>query len=164
MDANVIIAQLREELINQKGFLWNKKNKEIVTNCIALLDDLKASLPAAIQESSYIISQKQKILSTAQETANKIIADAQEKAKILISQERIVKEAQTEVNNAIENANKRCNQLFMSTKDNIDKMLKSIEDYLMANLNVVRTNREELASGVILNPTKNKSFNNSNHE
>ena len=154
MDANVIIAQLKEEFISQKGFLWNKKNKESTAKCIALLDELKASLPASIQESSFIISQKQKILASAQETANKIIADAQEKAKQLVSQEKIVKEAQTEVNVAIDNANKRCNQLFMSTKDNIDKMLKSLEDYLIANLNVVKTNREELANGVILNPNR----------
>ena len=154
MDANIIINELREELINQKGFLWNKKNKDSITKCVAMLDDLRASLPAAIQEAGYIISQKQKILSSAQETASKIIADAQEKAKTLVSNESIVKSAQTEVDSAIENANKRCNQLYASTRDNIDKMLKAIEDYLIANLNVVRNNREELAGGIIISKKK----------
>jgi|GEM_PF-617212 len=160
MDANIIIAELKEELISQKGFLWNKKNKDSIAKCLGMLDDLKASLPAAIQEAGYIISQKQKILNTAQEAANKIIAEAESKAKVLVSDAKIVKEAEAEVQAAVENANKRCNQLYDSTRNNIDKMLKSIEDYLMDNLNVVRSNREALAGGAILNNINKKKTSN----
>ncbi|MBQ9790816.1 MAG: hypothetical protein IJW24_04425 [Clostridia bacterium] len=34
--------------------------------------------------------------------------------------------------------------MYAATKSNLDKMLKSVEDYLTQNLHVVRNNREEL--------------------
>ncbi len=151
MEINNIIDQLKDELVSQKGFLWSKKNKEGITKCLNLVDELKHSLPSALQEAGYIISQKQKILSSAQETANKIISDANAKANELVSEERVVKQAQAEVENLVESANKKCNQLYSSTRDNIDKMLKAIEDYLTDNLHVVRNNREELAAGAVTN-------------
>lgn len=151
MEINNIIDQLKDELISQKGFLWSKKNKDSITTCLNLVDELKLSLPSALQEAGYIISQKQKILTSAQETANKIIADATRKAEQLVSEDKIVKQAQTEVEAIYANANKKCNQLYSSTRDNIDKMLKAIEDYLTDNLHVVRNNREELAGGVLIN-------------
>ncbi|MCR5553585.1 MAG: hypothetical protein K6F08_02465 [bacterium] len=157
MDANIIIAQLKEELISQKGFLWNKKNKDSIAKCLNMLDELKNNLPASIQEASFIISQKQKILNSAQETANKIIRDAESKASELVNEQAILKETEAKANEAIESANKRCNQIYSSTRDNIDKMLKAIEDYLIDNLNVVRNNREELAGGIILNNKNNQN-------
>lgn len=156
MEVNSIIDQLKEELISQKGFLWSKKNKDSITKCLSLIDEIKMALPGALQEAGYIINQKQKILSTAQETANQIIAEANLKAEALVSQDRIVKQAQGEVEALVASANKKCNQLYVSTRDNIDKMLKSIEDYLTDNLHVVRNNREELANGVIVKNTAPK--------
>lgn len=155
MELNSIIDQLKEELVSQKGFLWSKKNKDSITKCLSLIDEIKMSLPGALQEAGYIISQKQKILSSAQETANKIIAEANMKADALVREDRIVKQAQAEVDTMVNSANKKCNQLFVSTRDNIDKMLKAIEDYLTDNLHVVRNNREELAGGIISRNHKN---------
>lgn len=151
MEVNNIIDELKEELISQKGFLWSKKNKDSITKCLNLIDELKLALPSALQEAGYIISQKQKILNNAQETANKLLAEANHKAEQLVSEDRIVKQAQAECETVVANANKKCNQLYSSTRDNIDKMLKAIEDYLTDNLHVVRNNREELAGGILIN-------------
>ncbi len=151
MELNNIIDELKEELISQKGFLWSKKNKDSITKCLNLVDELKLALPSALQEAGYIISQKQKILNTAQETANKILAEASHKAEQMVSEDKIVKQAHAECEAVVANANKKCNQLYSSTRDNIDKMLKAIEDYLTDNLHVVRNNREELAGGILIN-------------
>ncbi|MBQ7579129.1 MAG: hypothetical protein IJT25_01175 [Clostridia bacterium] len=151
MDLNDKIEELKEELISQRGFLWSKKNKDSITKCLNIIEDIKLNLPSALQEAGYILSQKQKILSSAQEAGNKIVADATMKAKQLLSEEKIYKEAQAEVENMVADANKRCNQLYSSTKENIDRMLKSVEDYFADNLHVIRNNREELAGGNIIN-------------
>jgi len=151
MDLNDKIEELKEELISQKGFLWSKKNKDSITKCLNIIEEIKMALPSALQEAGYIVSQKQKILSSAQEAGNKIVADATLKAKQLVSQEKIVKEAQTEVENMVASTNKKCNQMYSSTKENIDRMLKSVEDYFAENLRVIRTNREELAGGNLIN-------------
>ena len=154
MELNGKIEELREELISQKGFLWSKKNKESITKCLSLIEEIKMALPSALQEAGYIISQKQKILSSAQEAANRIVSEATMKAEQLTKEENIIKQAEAEADNMIANANKRCNQLYSSTKDNIDRMLKAVEDYFASNLRVVRNNREELAGGILINKKK----------
>ncbi len=157
MELNSILEELKEELISQKGFLWSKKNKDSITKCLSLVDDVQMNLPSALQEATYIITQKQKILAAAQDAANKIVAEATQKAQELTAENAITKQAQIEAEAMVGNANKRCNQLYSSTRDNIDKMLKAIEDYLTDNLHVVRNNREELAGGAIIRkPNKDK--------
>ena len=151
MDLNDKIEELKEELISQRGFLWSKKNKDSITKCLNIIEDIKMNLPAALQEAQYILSQKQKILTSAQEAGSKIVADATMKAKQLVSEEKIIKEAQEEADNMIANANKKSNQIYSLTKENIDKMLKSVEDYFAENLRVIRNNREELAGGILIN-------------
>ena len=61
-----------------------------------------------------------------------------------------IKKAENEANEILENANKRSAQLMGATKSNLDKMLKSVEDYLTENLHIVRNNREEL-NGTLFN-------------
>ena len=157
MELNSILEELKEELISQKGFLWSKKNKDSITKCLSLVDDVQMNLPSALQEATCIITQKQKILAAAQDAANKIVAEATQKAQELTAENAITKQAQIEAEAMVGNANKRCNQLYSSTRDNIDKMLKAIEDYLTDNLHVVRNNREELAGGAIIRkPNKDK--------
>lgn len=157
MELNSILEELKEELISQKGFLWSKKNKDSITKCLSLVDDVQMNLPSALQEATYIITQKQKILAAAQDAANKIVAEATQKAQELTAENAITKQAQIEAEAMVGNANKRCNQLYSSTRDNIDKMLKAIEDYLTDNLHVVRNNREELAGGAIIRkPNKDR--------
>ncbi|MBQ7453396.1 MAG: hypothetical protein IJS68_03970 [Clostridia bacterium] len=149
MALNDKIEELRDELVSQRGFLWSKKNKDSITKCLSLIDEIKMALPSALQEAGYIISQKQKILSSAQDAANKIVNDANLKAKDLIKEEKITKQAEAEAEALIADANKKCNQLYSSTKENIDRMLKSVEDYFASNLRVVKNNREELAGGTL---------------
>ena len=157
MELNSILEELKEELISQKGFLWSKKNKDSITKCLSLVDDVQMNLPSALQEATYIITQKQKILAAAQDAANKIVAEATQKAQELTAENAITKQAHIEAEAMVGNANKRCNQLYSSTRDNIDKMLKAIEDYLTDNLHVVRNNREELAGGAIIRkPNKDR--------
>ena len=54
----------------------------------------------------------------------------------------------------MDNVNKKCSQLYNVTKENIDRLLKSVEDYLLENLHVVRNNREELNGGLFKNQKK----------
>jgi len=48
----------------------------------------------------------------------------------------------------MEKTNKKCEQLYLITKENIDKMLRSVEMYLDQNLAVVKRNRDELENAI----------------
>lgn len=148
MDIIQLIEELEEEFSQGKNFLWSKKSLVNLERCAELIEDLKQNLPTALQEASYILTQKEKIISQANEIAEKTVKEAEFRAEQLVSESELIKKSEDEADEIISNANKRCNQLYNITKENIDKMLKAVEDYLVENLNIVRSNREELNNAV----------------
>ncbi len=144
MDIIQIIDELEQEFANSKNFLWSKKTLVNMDKCASLIAELKANLPSAIQEASYVLSKKDQILANANEDARKTLAEAELRAEHLVSSNEVFKRAEQEAREMIERANKKCDELFNITKQNVDKMLRSVETYLDQNLAVVRRNRDEL--------------------
>ncbi|MBQ9790817.1 MAG: hypothetical protein IJW24_04430 [Clostridia bacterium] len=103
MDINQIIEELEAELAKSKNFLWGKKNDK----CMELVDELRRNLPTALKEASYLLSQRDKILFQAQESAKKTIAEAEQRAEAILSQSELVKRAEAEADEIVETANKR---------------------------------------------------------
>ena len=154
MDILQLIEELEDEFSKGKNFLWSKKSLVNLDRCAELIDELKRSLPSAIQESRYILSQKEKILSQAKEMGERTIKEAELRAEQLVSESNLIKKTEEEAQEMMDNANKKCSQLYNVTKENIDRLLKSVEDYLLENLHVVRNNREELNGGLFKNQKK----------
>ena len=148
MDIIQLIEELEQEFAQGKNFLWSKKSLVNLERCAELIDELKRSLPTALQEARYVLSQKEKILSQAKETAENTIKEAELRAEHLVSESDLIKKSEEEAVEIEENAMKRCNQLYNVTRENIDKMLKAVEDYLADNLNIVKANREQLNNAV----------------
>lgn len=148
MDIVQIINDLEQEFVRSKNFLWSKKTLVNMEKCAALIAELKANLPASIQEASYVLSKKEQILNNATSSAKKIIAEAEYRAEQLVSSSEVYKRSEQEAKELIKNANKKCDELFMVTKQNIDSLLQSVEGYLNQNLVMVKRNREELGSAV----------------
>lgn len=156
MDIYELIDELENELSEGKNVLFSKKGVVDLKKCEKLISEIKQALPFTIQESKYTLSQKNKILSSAEEQAKKIIADAKEYAENMIQQSDISKLSEERAKLLMNKADDYSDNLEKITRKNIDKMLKSIEDYLMDNLHIVRNNREELA-GSLLQSKKPKS-------
>ena len=154
MDILQLIEELEDEFSKGKNFLWSKKSLVNLDRCAELIDELKRSLPSAIQESRYILSQKEKILSQAKEMGERTIKEAELRAEQLVSESSLIKKTEEEAQEMMDNVNKKCSQLYNVTKENIDMLLKSVEDYLLENLHVVRNNREELNGGLFKNQKK----------
>ncbi len=154
MDILQLIEELEDEFSKGKNFLWSKKSLVNLDRCAELIDELKRSLPSAIQESRYILSQKEKILSQAKEMGERTIKEAELRAEQLVSESSLIKKTEEEAQEMMDNVNKKCSQLYNVTKENIDRLLKSVEDYLLENLHVVRNNREELNGGLFKNQKK----------
>ncbi len=154
MDILQLIEELEDEFSKGKNFLWSKKSLVNLDRCAELIDELKRSLPSAIQESRYILSQKEKILSQAKEMGERTIKEAELRAEQLVSESSLIRKTEEEAQEMMDNANKKCSQLYNVTKENIDRLLKSVEDYLLENLHVVRNNREELNGGLFKNQKK----------
>lgn len=144
MDINQIIDALEREFANSKNFLWSKKTLVNMDKCASLIAEIRANLPQAIQEASYVLSKKDQILNNAQAEAKHIVAEAEYRAEQLVSSSEIKKRSERIADETIQRATRKCDQLFSVTKENVDKLLKSVELYLDQNLDVVRRNRDEL--------------------
>ena len=144
MDINQIIDALEREFANSKNFLWSKKTLVNMDKCASLIAEIRANLPQAIQEASYVLSKKEQILNNAQAEAKHIVAEAEYRAEQLVSSSEIKKRSEKIADETLQRANRKCDQLFAVTKENVDKLLKSVELYLDQNLDVVKRNRDEL--------------------
>lgn len=144
MDINQIIDALEREFANSKNFLFTKKTLVNMDKCASLIAEIRANLPQAIQEASYVLSKKEQILNNAQAEAKHIIAEAEYRAEQLVSSSEIKKRSERIAEETIQRSNRKCDQLFEITKENVDKLLKSVELYLVQNLDVVKRNRDEL--------------------
>lgn len=148
MDIVQIIDQLEEEFATSKNFLWSKKTLVNMDRCASLIAELKANLPAAIQEASYVLSKKDQILSKAQAEAKRTVAEAEFRAEQLVSSSEVFKKSEHEAEQMIADANRKCTELYNVTKENVDKMLRSVEMYLDQNLLVIKRNRDELDNAI----------------
>lgn len=150
MDINQIIEDLQNELYKSKNFLWSKKSLVDMDKCSALVDELKRAIPPAVQEATYVLSQRDKILANAEETARRTLAEAENRAEQIVSDSALVQKAEDEARQMKMQMQATCQNMLQVTKDNVDKMLKAVEDYLMENINIIRNNREEIANANLL--------------
>lgn len=148
MDIVQIIDELEREFANSKNFLWSKKTLVNMDKCASLIAEIKANLPPAIQEASYVLSKKEQILNNALAEAKHTIAEAEFRAEQLVSSSEVFRKSEQAANEMIEKANRKCEQLYAVTKENIDRMLKSVEVYLDQNAAVVKRNRDELEHAI----------------
>ena len=88
------------------------------------------------------------ILNKANAEAKKTIAEAEFRAEQLVSSSEIFKKSEQEASDMINKANRKCAELYAVTRENVEKMLKSVETYLDQNLNVIRRNRDELENAI----------------
>ena len=144
MDILQIIDEIDQEFVNSKNFLWSKKSLVNMDRLASLIAELKANLPDSIQEASYILSKKEQILNNANAEARKTIAEAEFRAEQLVSSSKIVKKSEEEAAEIIARTNKKCAELYSVTKENIDRMLASVENFIEQDLQMVRQNHADL--------------------
>ena len=121
MDINQIIDALEREFANSKNFLWSKKTLVNMDKCASLIAEIRANLPQAIQEASYVLSKKEQILNNAQAEAKHIIAEAEYRAEQLVNSSEIKKRSEHVADEIVQKATRKCDQLFVVTKENVDK-------------------------------------------
>ena len=73
MDIIQLIEELEEEFSQGKNFLWSKKSLVNLDRCAELIEELKQNLPTALQEASYVLAQKEKIMAQAEENAEAVL-------------------------------------------------------------------------------------------
>lgn len=146
MNAVSLLNELEEELRDKRGVLTKKDTGR----CVAIIDRLKESLPLAIEESEYIVAQQQQILKNADVVAKNTIRAAEERAMHLVGTTELMRKAEEEARQLLERTSAKCDLLVRRTKEHLDKMFMETEQFLLSTLSMIRTNREELRSAMLV--------------
>lgn len=147
MEIEMLIDELESELIEKKGIFSKKID---INRCAELVYAIKEALPDAFREADYILSNKNKILENADNVAKNTIREAEERAVHLIGDSELIKRAEIEAKRIVDASYMQSNTLIDRTKSHLDAMFKDVEQFLLSNLNMIRSNREELRNAVIM--------------
>lgn len=149
MDIYGKIEALERELSCATNLVFSKKSAVDVSKCESLLADIKRSLPTAVQEASYIISQKETIVGNAVAQAELVEREAKEHAEALINESSVIAKSQEIADKLVKESEAKCEAMVTGARQKIDLMLRNIEEYLMDSLRVIRNNREDLAGEIL---------------
>ena len=149
MDIYGKIEALERELSCATNLVFSKKSAVDVAECTSLLQDIKRALPASIQEASYIISQKETIVSNALTQAEMIQKETNEKVQKMVDESYIKSKSQELADKTLKEAELKCDAMIENAQQKIDLMLRNIEEYLMDSLRIIRNNREDLAGEIL---------------
>jgi vacuolar-type H+-ATPase subunit H len=108
-----------------------------------LLRELRLKTPEEIKRYQRIISNKDAILTDAQEKSNNIISEAQEHAKELVSQTEIMKQAYIQASDTVNAANQQAQEILDSAQqdaNNIRMSAISYTDEILSNLSDIISN------------------------
>lgn len=150
MEFEELIETIDEEINGKKG-LFSKKVD--IDKCGVLINEIKNSFPQVVQESSYIIANRDKILINADNAAKNTIKEAEERAEHIVGNSELMRRAENEAKKIIDSAYSQCDKLVERTKEHLDNIFKEVEQYLTSTLSLIRKNRDELRSAMIV---KNK--------
>lgn len=147
MEFEELIETLDDEINGKKGLFTKKLDME---KCGFIVNEIKNSFPQVVQESAYIIANRDKILLNADNAAKNTIKEAEERAEHIISNSELMRRAETEAKKIIDSAYGQCDKLVERTKEHLDNVFKEVEQFLTSTLNLVRKNRDELRSAMIV--------------
>ncbi|MCL2563974.1 MAG: hypothetical protein FWE08_08080 [Oscillospiraceae bacterium] len=111
-----------------------------------ILDELKAQLPAEIEESRKLMAARQEFIAGAKREAESIRRVAEEHARQKVDDQEVVREARTKANEVMGKAEAKAAELKKMANIYADDTLKRTEDAIDAALEEVRGSRSRFRS------------------
>lgn len=109
-----------------------------------LMDDVRLALPTEIKQAKAIVSDRADIISDAKRESEAIISKAEERAKALVASSEITKQAQAKAQEILTAAQQKSKEMRQMASDYAENIIKSTEECLLANLNNVKTVKQQL--------------------
>jgi len=96
------------------------------------LDLIRINLPDCVEQATQILQQRQKILTDAQNYAQKIVENAQRKASQLLDESRIVQQAESQAYQIRRQVQQDCENLQRKTISEVDQIRQKIQQDAIA--------------------------------
>ena len=111
---------------------------------LELIDQMRISIPEQIEKATRVVNQRDRLMSQANEEANRIIAMAREKNEELISRDFIVDKAQQRAQLITSQAKLEAEKIRDDADAYVMEVLKDLESQLLRTLTIVRNGLAKL--------------------
>ena len=147
MAVNEILDEIENLVVDARRVVFTNKCIIEEDDLIRLVDDLRKSLPAEIQNAGQVMQERQQILDEAKREANKIVEQAKNYGEKLVVEHEIVKQAQNQASEIMEKTIQNSNEL----KEDSVKYANQVFDLLLSGMNstldVVQQAKADLNQG-----------------
>jgi vacuolar-type H+-ATPase subunit H len=114
------------------------------TEMLALLDELRATLPDELREAQWVIKDREEVIDGGRKEADRIIADAKTEAARLVSRTEVMQSATKEADRVLGEAKENARQMRLEVEDYVDSKLANFEVVLHKTLGAVERGRDKL--------------------
>lgn len=144
MDVMGLLDYLREEVEAATKVPFTANCMIDREKVLDLIEDIRSNLPHELAEAEEIRAQRNQIIEEAEHEAEGIRADASQRADQLIEENEITQEAYDRARAILEQAQHAAEETRLSANEYVEDILADMETYITHQLNIVRTNREQM--------------------
>ncbi len=139
-----LLDVLEDEL--EKGVNLPFASKALIDRekCLDVIKDIRLSLPEEIKQAEWVKKERQRIIVEAQKEAETIGKEAELRIRTLIDDNEITQNAHRLSQDLMASAQEDAKEIRLGAKDYADTLLEDVEIYLAEQLEILRSNRQEL--------------------
>lgn len=105
---------------------------------LEIIDQMRISIPEQIEKATRVVNQRDRLISQANEEANRIVEMAREKNEELISRDAIVQKAHARSETLLSQAKLEAEKIRDEADAYVMEVLKDLESQLLRTLTIVR--------------------------
>ena len=143
MNSDKLLEDLESLVMNASKVPFTNKKMVEEEEILQIIDDLKESMPAELEQSKKILAERDKVIADAQHHADGMVA-RRRLYRQLTEESELVRQAQERANQVIQTANDSSEQLKNSSITYAGDVLKYVESTLEKTLSSIQQNRESL--------------------
>lgn len=144
MNPDKLLEDLESLVLNASKVPFTNKKMVEEEELLQIIDDLKESMPAELEQSRKVLAERDKIIADAQHHADSMVAQAKDYIAKLTEESELVRQAQERASQIIMTANQSSEELKSSSITYAGDVLKYVESTLDKTLSSIRQNRESL--------------------
>ncbi len=149
MDGNRDVLELLDILYSMVTDAWSVplgNDKCIIERekAVALINDIKASLPSSVAEAQRLVSARDEFIGNAKREAEALRKNAEEQARMMVEEQEIVRVAKAKSTEMLSSAEAKSKELRRVASQYVDDIIRQAADNLNSALNTVQTSFRSL--------------------
>jgi hypothetical protein len=129
-----LLDMLEAHVAEGKRFVFSNRIMVEEGEFMAIIDQLRASIPGEIQQARRVLQDRQQIILGAQDEAKRILAAAAERQEYLVSQHGVTAEARYRGEDSLREAREKANRSMAAINDYARERLEMVEKAIRENL------------------------------